>query len=156
MKKIPIVGNAGVNGWAIEPDDQRAYFEHMARHWEFLSGLWYWFRPPNTAYRIAYSRPDGGVSVVTPTPWMMTMLKRGDVIRHMRQVDSFGPQGIPVFEGSGEFLPPMTEREAIEFIAWRDIPRAINHRMILSEGDIPRDRSRRNDWRLSDSGIVVV
>lgn len=156
MRKVETRGNAGLSGWTIEPDEIDAYFEHMARHWNFWWRLWYWFRPPNTKYRIAYSRLDGGVSIVVPTPHMVALLRRGDVIRHMRVIDALGPQGIPVFEGSGEFLQPMTEREAIEFIAWRDIPRAINHRMILSEGDIPRDRSRRNDWRLSDSGIVVV
>lgn len=154
MIRTETTGKSGLFGWTVEPEDLDAYFEHMARHWNFISRLWYWFRPPNTKYRIAYSRPDGGVSIVTPTPWMMHMLKRGDVIRHMRQVDSFGPQGIPVFEGSGEFLPPMTEREAIEFIAWKDIPREVNHRVILTDDQIPTDRRRRNQWQLGESGIV--
>lgn len=149
----PLTGIEGKTGWAVDAETLREYHDHMARHWNFLARIWYWFFPPGTTYRIAYSRRDGRVSVVTPTPWMMAMLKRGDVIRHMRVIDHYGPQRIPVFEGTGEFLPPMTEREAIEFIAWKDIPREINHRLFLTEDQIPADRSRRNEWRLGEYGI---
>lgn len=142
------------SGWMLDPDELEEYGEHVARHWNFLSRLWYWFRPPNTIYRIAYSRSDGGVSIVVPTPWMMALLKRGGVIRHMRVIDEVGPFKAPVFEGSGKLLHPMTELEAVEFIAWKDIPREVNHRVILTVDDIPKDRSRRNDWRLGDTGIA--
>lgn len=156
MKKIPTTGDRGFSGWAVEPEDHEAYFEHMARHWHFLARLWFWFRPPNTVWRIAYSRRDGGVSIVIPTPHMVALLKRGGVIRRMRQIDSLGPRGIPVFEGSGEFLPPLSEREAIEFIAWKDLPREVNHRAFLRADQIPQDRSRRNEWRLTEDGRIAV
>lgn len=154
MKMVPTVGDSGVRGWTIDPRELEAYFEHMARHWNFLSRLWYWFRPFDPTWRVAYSRTDGGVSIVYPSAWMMAMLKRGDVIRHMRVIDTYGPNGIPVFEGSGELMGPMTDDEAIRFVEWKDVPREVNHRVIMTADDIPASRARRNSWRLGESGIV--
>jgi hypothetical protein len=156
MKKIPTVGNSGESGWSIGAYDHQQYFEHMAREWALLDLLWASFIPPQTDLRIAWTDPATGVvSITAPTPWMIAFLKKGGVIRHMRVIDHFGPRQNPVFFGSGEFLPPMTEREAVEFIRWKDIPRNVNHVMIIEAGKIPGDRSRRNEWRLGESGIEV-
>jgi hypothetical protein len=156
MKKTPTKGSAGFSGWTISAEDHEAYFQHMRAAWEFLDIIWADFIPNQTDLCIAWTNPEDGVAVVTrPTPWMMAMLKKGGIIRHMRPIDFFGERGVPVFEGSGNFLPPMTEREAIEFISWYSVPRETNHRMILRGCDIPLDRSRRSEWRLTDSGISV-
>lgn len=152
MKLTPMRGEAGLSGWCVEPEDLDAYFEHMARHWDFWARAWYWFTPP-VKERIAYTHVVG-TNIVVPVPIFLLLVRRGDVIRHMRQVDSFGPNGIPVFEGSGEFMDPKTEREALEFLEWKDVPREVNHRVILTVDDIPKTRERRNEWRLGESEIV--
>lgn len=156
MQKIETTGTRlGLSGWTIELADHEAYFHHMAKSWTFLDHLWFWFRPKQTTKCIAYERPDGGVSVVHPSDQMIWMLKHGDIIRHMRQIDAFGPHGIPVFEGTGEFLPPMTEEQALEFIAWKDIPRGVNHRSFIEVASLP-SREHRNRWTLTGDGRVAV
>lgn len=152
LRRDPATGDGGLSGWVIEFDEYEEYFAHMAKHWEFLDRLWHWFRPPLTEYRIAYEH-DGGLRVITPTHQMMALLMRGGVIREMRQIDAIGADGIPVFDGSGKLLPPMTEREALEFIAWKDIPRAVNRRTILTVNDMPKNKERRDEWVLSDDEI---
>ena len=96
------------------------------------------------------------MAIVIPSDHFFMLLRLGGVIRHMRMIDSYGQSGIPVFEGSGEIMGPMTEREALEFIAWKDIPRGTNRLAILPPDIELPDRSRRPDWRLTDDGRVIV
>jgi hypothetical protein len=154
LSKERVTGKRGYAGWIMTPSEIEAYREHYAAHHSWLQVLWFFFIP-QTSLRIAYANAHGGVSIVNPDPYFMAMLKRGGVIRDMRVIDHFGSRGNPVFEGSGEFLPPMTERQAVDYIGWRDIPRAVNHRVVLHASDIPQDRSRRNEWVLGERGIEL-
>ncbi|MDO8632105.1 MAG: hypothetical protein Q7R41_16600 [Phycisphaerales bacterium] len=156
MIKTEVIGNGGLTGWVIGLADLESYMSSVAHGWNGWARLWYWFRPPATRQRIAYERPDGGVSVVIPTDHFMILLRHGGVIRRMRVVDAMGPSGIPVFEGSGEIMGPMTEREALEFVAWKDIPRGTNRIVYLpADYELP-SRERRNNWRLTDDNSGVA
>jgi hypothetical protein len=143
LKKIQVQGSRGLHGWVVEPEDLHRYFEDMRLAWGNLP-------PVATGARIAYTPADGGpVCIVVPNEHFLSLLFKGGVIRHMRVIDDLGANGIPVFEGSGKILGPMTEKEAIEFIAWKDIPRGVNHIAFIDESAIPVDRTFRNAWQLA-------
>jgi hypothetical protein len=74
-----------------------------------------------TTKRIAYQRPDGGVSVVIPAPAYVQQLM-----------------------GSG-----MTEAQAIDAIRQRDVPADAVAVEVLEAADLPQTREGRNRWRLS-------
>lgn len=156
LTKEPAVGDAGLTGWAIGPDDHDVYSRQYQEARSWLARLWYWFRPIVTKKKIAYVRADGGLSIVTPSQSFFFLLRRGGIVRHMRQIDAFGPMGIPVFEGTGEIMGPMSEDEAIAFLIWKDIPRGTNRIVVLDEAEIPSDRSRRNSWQLSEDGRIIA
>lgn len=106
-------------------------------------------------YRIAFYVPgEDGLRVLTPDARFMKALMHGGIVHRMRV--SHDEDGKPVFEGSGEPLGPLTEREAVEFIAWKDLPRGVNHYEIITTDDLPRingsidaARAFRNTWRLN-------
>lgn len=152
MQRIDATGSSGVKGWLTDPLDLDAYHESVAAAWGLWAYLWAWFRPVVTDKRIAYTRTDGGLSIVTPDPVFYMLLRRGGVIRHMRVVDQWGQRGIPVFEGTGEVMSSMTEAEALEFLIWKDVPRGTNHISIIEQ--LPASRVNRNAWSLSDAGTV--
>jgi hypothetical protein len=103
--------------------------------------------PFNTDYRIAYET-GGKVKIAHPDPKFMAKLMAGGVIPRLRVIGS-NEDTTPVLDGDGKILGPMTEREAIEFIRWRDVPREVNRWEIVREADLPTDRTFRNAWRLA-------
>lgn len=154
MQKTPAIGNSGLTGWLSAPEALEAYRETVAAAWGLWSYLWQWFRPAVTDKRIAYTRKDGGLSVVTPDAVFFMLLRRGGVIRHMRVIDQWGPRGVPVFEGTGEVMGSMTEAEALAFLVWKDVPRGTNHVAIVES--VPSDRSNRAAWALDEAGRIVA
>lgn len=156
MKREFIVGHNGCHGWLPDPDEFDEYRESLGRAWSLWTRLWSLFRPAVTNKRIAYVRRDGGVSIVTPDDHFMMLLRRGGVVRHMRQIDDMGPSRAPVFEGSGETMRSMSEREALDFLAWKDIPHGVNRIVYLDRNDIPATRERRDAWRLDEAGRIIV
>lgn len=100
-------------------------------------------------YRILYEHGDGPAKVLTPSPRFLYMLMRGDIVRHARVIRDDPETGRPVFEGTGELLPAMTEYEAIQFIQWRDVPRGCNNVHIITTADLPSSRMFRNAWRIA-------
>lgn len=148
MKKIDVTGSSGVKGWALDPLDLDDYRETIAAAWFEWAWHWAWLRPTVTEKRIAYE--DGGLRILTPDPLFFFLLRRGGVFRHMRVIDQM--RGIPVFEGTGEVMGSMTEDEAIAFLAWKDIPRGINHVVVIDS--VPADRSNRKSWALTEAGTV--
>jgi hypothetical protein len=101
------------------------------------------------AYRVAFEWGEGPMKVLTPTPRMLYMLMRGGVIKNVRVVGDDPDTGRPIYEGKSERLPPMTEREAVEFLAWRDIPAGCNNVVIITTAELPSDRKMREAWRLA-------
>jgi len=129
--KHPTRGARGLSGWTITQRELEDYFESIARAWQLRAHLWYWFRPPDVVrFCIRFDPPDATfdapAAILVPSEHFFMLLRVGGVIRHMRVIDQFGRNGIPVFEGTGEIMGPMTEREAMEFIAWKDVPRGVN------------------------------
>ncbi len=156
MQKIDCTGNAGLSGWTLSRDELISYQDEMIGAWRWWNEVWEWLRP-SQPYKIAYTNFDGSVSIVVPSIHFLAILQRGGIVRHMRVIDSMGQQpcGYPVFEGTGERLPSMSQKEAMEFVAWKDIPRGINHIAVIDGDSLPKSRERRDSWRLSDDGRVV-
>ena len=105
-------------------------------------------------HRIAYhSSQQEAVHVITPTPRYIAALMAGGYVRRERVVGADTaearaarlvpepmadrPTGLPIMEGSGEVLGPMTYDEAIAFVAWKDMPQGVNHFQILTTDDLP-------------------
>ena len=154
MRKTPVIGVRGLSGWRTEPDDLDAYLADYASAAQTWARIWAIFRPVITDNKISYTRPDGGLSIVTPDTTFFMLLRRGGVIRHMRVIDEWGARRVPVFDGTGEIMPSMTEDEALDFLIWKDVPRGTNHVVIVSTTLVPADRVRRNQWQLSESGAI--
>jgi hypothetical protein len=102
------------------------------------------------SYRVAFEWGEGPVKLLVPSPRMIFFLMSGYVVRHLRVIGDDPATGLPIVEGTGELLPPMTEREAVEFIAWRDIPRGCNRTVIITTKDLPASRVFRDAWRLPE------
>ncbi len=110
----------------------------------------------HTEYRIAFhDASQEAVKIITPSARFMRALMAGNIVRHVRVSHDDPETGLPVLEGTGELMPPMTEREAIDFVAWKDVPRGVNHFEIITTDDLPRvngsiDAARkfRNTWSL--------
>lgn len=159
MRRTQVTGRSGIVGWLAEPEDMALYLGEVEAAWTEFNRWWELFRPAVSTLRIAYDPPGRGdkpVAIVVPVPHFMMMLMHGGVVRHMRVVDSYGPRGVPVFEGTGEVMGSMTERQAIEFLAWKDVPRGVNHWAIVDEARLPSTRECRALWRLMDNGEVGV
>ena len=99
------------------------------------------------SYRIAYEW-EGSLRVITPSPRMLYMLIAGNTIRNIRVIADDPETGRPIFEGVDELLPPMTEKQAVEFIAWRDVPRGCNRVEIITTEELPTNRIFRQAWKL--------
>jgi hypothetical protein len=154
MNKTKTRGNAGLDGWTTEPDDLEAYFETVQASWIMWAKLWYWFRPPVQKV-IAYEVPgQDRIAILVPAEIFLHLIKIGGIVRHMRQIDSTY-RGIPVFEGSAKIMPPMSEKEAFEFLAWKDIPRNVNRWSVVERDSLP-PRKDRDRWRLNQHGRVVL
>ena len=74
--------------------------------------------------KIIYTRPDGGVSVVTPAA-------QSDVAKFLPEVTD------------------MTPMEFVEFIKLRDVPEGSLNVQIVPDSAIPSDRAARNRWRIT-------
>ncbi len=104
---------------------------------------------------IVYETKEG-TAVVHPAPEFVAALMRGGVVRNTRWVGDI--DGKPVLEGGGELLPAMTEQEAVEFVAWKDVPVEVQQAhargnrplvVICRRAQLP-ERTFRNAWRLAD------
>lgn len=102
--------------------------------------------PYETRYAVAFDRA-GRVRFRVPTARAVAALMHGYIYRDFRQVDA-GPNGEPIMEGTGKLLAPMTEEQAVQFIAWKDVPRDVNRVDIILRSAIPVDRTLRNAWTL--------
>lgn len=72
-----------------------------------------------TTKRIAYERPDGGVSVIVPSPvYVQRLMDRG-----------------------------MTEAEAVEAVRQKDTPDEATRSEVLESADLPPRKSR-DRWRI--------
>lgn len=96
------------------------------------------------------------VKIITPAPRFIAALMAGNYIRHARVARE--ERGRPVLEGTGELQPAMSYDEAVAFVAWKDMPRGVNHYEVLTTDDLPRidgdiDRARkfRAAWRLQEA-----
>jgi len=74
--------------------------------------------------KIIYTRPDGGVSVVTPAA-------QSDVAKVLLHVAN------------------MTAMEFMDWIVLRDVPAGSTNVQIVQDSAIPTDRSARNRWRIA-------
>lgn len=109
-----------------------------------------------TEYRVGYYIPgDPTLKIITPSFRFVRALVYGGIVREVRVAFDDPATGGPVLEGRNRLLPAMTEREAVEFIAWKDIPSGVNHIRTITTDDLPRingsiDAARRfrNAWRL--------
>lgn len=109
--------------------------------------------------RIAYHDAEQeAVKVITPTPRFMAALMAGGYVLRQRVVGECPETGLPMFEGDGERMGAMTYDEAVAFVAWKDMPRGVNHFEIMTTDDLPRidgdiDRARklRGAWRLKEA-----
>lgn len=149
MKAEEIKGDRGRKGWTIVQSEYALYRESVDREWRELDRLWQFSPKKQTDKVIAYEMPgeDGPVRLMRPTDHMMAMLMRGGIIRHIRVIDHLN--GEAIFDGTGEILPAMSESEALDHIRWKFMPVEVNHWKIISEREIPSDRTFRNAWRLA-------
>jgi len=150
-----VFGVEGRRGWLADHLSMSAYHDDVNQKWSQLSGMWQG-NIPEVRQVIAFERMDGCISIVAPSAHFYMMLRHGGTIRHMRQIDAYGPTLAPVFEGTGEILKSMTEREAIEFVAWKDVPIGTNRIVIVDKVDLPLDRRRRNEWQIQEDGRIGV
>src|SRR3990167_6600599 len=108
--------------------------------------------------KIIYTRPDSGLSVMTPT---------GGARLAKKFVTVFGIQlfgiGWPVpveqitrkwrFLGTPEWTE--TEDEFVARIAAKDVPPDVINLQFVDESAVPQDRTFRNAWRQSGASIRV-
>jgi len=110
-------------------------------------------------HRIAYHTPQqDAVHVITPTARYMAALMAGGYVLNERVVGTCPETGLPIMEGSGEIMGPMSYDEALAFVIWKDMPAGVNHFQILTTDDLPRvggsiDNARklRAAWRLKEA-----
>lgn len=120
----------------------------------------YNLRPKPTEFVVVYEDEGDKVMVISPADHFVAMLMHGNLARNMRDIAP--PGEAPMFDGGGELLPPMTEQEAIEFVAWKDVP--ISVQIAHAKGNRPRivichksqlpERTFRNAWRLDENDHI--
>lgn len=98
-----------------------------------------------TKYAILFET-EGVARITHPDPHFMAQLMFGNIICDMRQNGVWDEKGTPKMEGSGKVLPRMTEEEAVQYVAWRDVPAHVNRVEIVLRSAIPTDRTFRNAW----------
>ncbi|MFN3399419.1 MAG: hypothetical protein ACK4Z4_03685 [Ferrovibrio sp.] len=104
-----------------------------------------------TPLRILYEELGDQCSllrIVVPAPRFVAALMRGGLVRR-RRVAGYNADRSPVWDGDGVLLGPMSEMDAVAFIAWKDVPAHVNRREIISVGQLPADRTYRNAWRMA-------
>lgn len=155
MRKVPVIGQAGFAGWLPDPDELAAYRANVGAWEEFWNRAWIYLLERPQPRPIAFDNPaTGRLAVMRFSPVIYFMLRRGGVIRHLRVADHYGPQRLVVLEGSGELLPSMTDKEALDFLWWKDGHPGVNHFETIDPADVPTDRSNRADWWLDDNGKI--
>lgn len=101
--------------------------------------------PYQTQYAVLYEE-QGQARICHPDPHFVAQLMQGGVICDMRQNGTLDEKGTPRMEGTGKVLPPLTEEEAVQYVAWRDVPAHVNRVEIILRSAIPTDRTFRNAW----------
>ena len=101
--------------------------------------------------KIAYRRPDGGVSIVVPAPLarLVSVVERGgEVVK------------VPAYRlfRSGDAIPAdvrwaETEEEFLARVRAKDVPS--DAVAVVEVDDVPMDRTFRDAWDVDDSGVSV-
>lgn len=129
-----------------------------------------------TRFRIIYQDPDdleAGVRIVCPSPnWMRKAMSGGlppiwvywklqdewdAAVRDGRAHSFRHSQWLLNLQWTAKRLPPLTERQAIEYLCMKDLPRSCwakrsNRSMfkIVDMDEIPLDRTFRDAWEMKD------
>ncbi len=120
--------------------------------------------PVEPHYCIVWEDPDdfdASPCITTPSPMWLAMAMHGDVLPPVTvyplAVDDKGR----VIEGHGlhdNVVPAMTEKQAMEYLLQKDVPRRVwdapegsnMRRFVICRRDmIPTDRGYRNAWKLT-------
>jgi len=110
---------------ALAPAERRAFLDaELAR----LAAAHPVVAPVHSELRGVFQPDDGPVAVVSPAPEYIGALMHGGVVRRLRVAD-FRPDTSPVFEGSGELMAAMSERDAMAFVMWKDVPVRYHNQM---------------------------
>lgn len=117
--------------------------------------------PVECNHRIAFhDSTQEAVKVITPAPRFIAQLMAGGYTRHKRCIGACETTGLPIFEGTNIIMGPKSYEEAVEYVAWRDMPRGTNRYTILHTDDLPRidgciDKARkfRNAWVLEIENV---
>lgn len=131
--------------------------EEMATDWYRANILSRHLKPVECNARIAYhDATQEALKIIIPAPRFMAALMHGGFIRMQRNVEDV--DGRPVLEGTRAIMGPMTYAEAVAFVAWKDMPRGVNHYEIITTDDLPRisgsadkARKQRAAWRLLEA-----
>lgn len=113
---------------------------------------------------IAFTRPDGGVSIVHPVPGFIAELQHGGLsedraaalcswFRRPEQFDlthEYKQRTIEQLTGDG-----LTTEDAITFILRRDVPRDAKNIEIIEQTSLPKTRRFRNAWRQTGGAVTV-
>lgn len=138
---------------------RRATLEHLALVHSLLAKAHHEAGAVDCPHRIVFhDSTQEAVRVISPTPRFIAALMAGGYVLRERVVDQCSETGLPIFEGTGEIMEPMSYDEAIAFVVWKDMPRGVNHFQIMTTDDLPRvdgsiDKARmfRAAWRLKEA-----
>jgi hypothetical protein len=107
---------------------------------------------------IAYTRPDGGVTVMRAAPG--ARLARAITVDGQRiesaepvPVDAF-MRGWPVDGAVADWAE--TEDEFIERMRAAHVPAEATDVTVIDESAVPADRTQRDRWRIKDGAIVIA
>ena len=139
-----------IETWTATPDELNTDLAYL--HKAGADGV----QPLPTDARIVYhDATQDAVKVITPTPNFMGMLMAGGYIRCVRCIGT----DTPVLEGVREGrMRALTHDEAVQFVAWKDLPQGVNNFEIITTDDLPRidgciDKARkfRSAWKLEEN-----
>lgn len=138
-----------------------ASYEELHNDYEMMALAHIALQPVECDARIVFhDNTQEAVKVITPAPRFIAALMAGGYIPRKRVVGTCPDTGAPVMEGSKEYMPAMTYEEAVEFVAWKDMPKGVNNYAIMTTDDLPRIRGDidlarkfRSAWRLENSNV---
>lgn len=81
---------------------------------------------------IAYTRPDGGISIIHPAP-------QANVVKDFLRMGN---------QTMAATIQAMTYDQFVEWIRDKDVPAGSTNTQIIDTTTIPTDRSQRDAWRL--------
>lgn len=108
--------------------------------------------------RIAYVRPDGGLSILTPAPWAR-LVSAITIDGDRSALAAPTPFDALVRVHKTEDLSPEwaeSEDAFIERIRMKDVPADALDIRIVEQSDLPADRTFRNAWHITAGGGVEV